>query len=263
MSEVKTSGGPRNVRKAASELLRSLRPWRKKLCIIFLFAVTASALNVLAPAVIKKLSDVIVLAGAAHTPIDMERIAHYGFILAGMYLAASLLSLTQNFMTASFSAAVTKSFRSRINSKINRLPLSYFDRHPAGDTLSRMTNDVDTLGQGLSDSLSSIVTSLTMVSGTILMMLVVNWRMAVLVLVMVPLSMAVIFMTIRFSQKYFVRQQKELGAINGQVEEVFPTISLYTPFTGSSVRRKALTKSTRSFPGRWSGRIFSAASCTR
>ena len=228
MSGAKLSGG----RTALSELLRALQPYRKKLCAILLLAIIASTLNVIAPAIIKKLSDVIVSAGVAHAPIGMERIAHYGIILAGMYLTASLLSLAQNFMTARSTAAVTHNYRSRINSKINRLPMAYFDRHSVGDTLSRMTNDVDTLGQGLSDSLNSMITGMVMVFGTIVMMFVIHWRMALLVLAMMPVSMAVIFMTIRFSQKYFVQQQKGLGSVNGQLEEAFSNHTVVYAFSG-------------------------------
>lgn len=238
MSIIKAVQILKNFSSLITGLLHTFRQYRRILCIIFVFAVTAASLNVIAPGIIKKMSDVIVLAEVNHTSVDMKKIAYYGIILAGMYSAASLLSLTQNFMTARFTSTLTRNYRSQINKKINRLPLSNFDSHSLGDILSRMTNDVDTLAQGLSDSLNSMVTSISMVLGTIIMMLFIYWRLAVLVILMMPLSMAVIFQTIRFSQKYFVRQQKQLGEINGQAEEIISNHTVVYAFNAQQSAQK-------------------------
>lgn len=145
----------------------------------------------------------------------------------------------QNAVAAKISSAIAEDYRNRMNAKINRLPLAYFDGHAAGDTLSRITNDTDVLAQGLGESLSKILTSITTIIGTVIMMFVCSPLMAVIVLAIIPLSSAVIVITVKFSQKYFMGQQKLLGGINGQVEEVFSNHTVVYSCCGQDKAQKA------------------------
>ena len=114
-----------------------------------------------------------------------------------------------------------KGLRSRISTKINKLPLKYFDRHQTGDILSRVTNDVDTVSQTLNQSLSQILTSVTTLVGVLIMMFSINWIMTLASLIVIPISAGLIAFVVKKSQKYFKTQQEYLGYVNGQVEEVY------------------------------------------
>lgn len=138
-----------------------------------------------------------------------------------LYIISAFLSFLQGYINAGISMDITFRFRRDIAAKINRLPLQYFDKVSQGEVLSRVTNDVDTVSQTLNQSLSQIITSTTSVIGILVMMFSISWTMTLIALVTVPMSMVVIRLVVRKSQKYFVQQQEYLGHVNGHVEEMF------------------------------------------
>lgn len=174
----------------------------------------------------------IVKAGFEHVAIDMAKIAYFGFILIGMYVGSGILNFLQGFIMARVTAVITKKYREDISKKINRLPLKYFDSNSIGDTLSRVTNDVDTLGQSLSNSLSSVISSVTMIIGSVIMMFVNSWMMTLVVIAIMPISLGLVMIIVKISQKHFVRQQRELGEINGQIEEIYSAHNVVKVFSG-------------------------------
>ena len=153
--------------------------------------------------------------------IDFAAISAIIIQVAILYTISGFLDFLQGYIMAGVSIDVTYRFRQDISTKINRLPMQYFDKVSQGEVLSRVTNDVDTVSQTLSQSLSQIITSVTTVVGIMVMMFTISWTMTLIALVTVPLSLVAISMVVRTSQKYFKQQQEYLGHVNGHVEEMF------------------------------------------
>jgi ATP-binding cassette subfamily B protein len=156
--------------------------------------------------------------------MDLEGIKSIGLLLLCMYLISFIFNYSQGFIMASVSNNFSKGLRNKISLKINKLPLKYFDGHNVGDTLSRVTNDVDTIGQSMNQSLGSIVTSVIMLIGSIVMMFATNWIMAITAIGSSLLGFIFMFIILSKSQKYFIERQKRLGEINGHIEETYSVI---------------------------------------
>ena len=153
--------------------------------------------------------------------IDFTAISAIIIQVAILYTISGFLDFLQGYIMAGVSIDITYRFRQDISTKINRLPLQYFDKVSQGEVLSRVTNDVDTVSQTLNQSLSQIITSVTSVVGIMIMMFTISWTMTLIALVTVPLSLVAISLVVRTSQKYFKQQQDFLGHVNGHVEEMF------------------------------------------
>ncbi len=150
----------------------------------------------------------------------------------GLYVLSTLLSYIQGWIISGVSIKVTYQFRKEIAEKINRLPLSYFDKTSQGEVLSRVTNDVDTISQTLNQSMSQMITSVVTVLGVMVMMISISWQMTLVALLILPLSMGIISLVIKQSQKYFKQQQDYLGHVNGHVEEMFGGHIVMKAFNG-------------------------------
>ncbi len=222
----------KNFKKSFVRLAKSLSVFKWMIFISLTFAIASSAINIGAPSVIESLTKVIFKAVNSGAAIKMARVAYFGIILICMYVGSSILNFLQSFIMAKVTAVITKKYREDISKKINRLPLKYFDNSSIGDVLSRVTNDVDTLGQSLSNSLSSVISSVTMILGSVIMMFVKGWLMTLVVLAIMPISLGLIMIIVKFSQKHFVKQQDELGNINGQIEEIYSAHNVVKVFTG-------------------------------
>ena len=153
--------------------------------------------------------------------IDFGWIGRTLMLLVGLYLASSGASFIQGWLMSSVSQKVVYRLRGEIARKISVVPLSYFGEHSKGDVLSRITNDVDTLGTSLNQSISQLVTSITQVIGVLVMMLSISLSLTGVTLLTLPVSVAIVMCVVHFSQKWFRAQQVELGAVNGMVEENF------------------------------------------
>ena len=138
-----------------------------------------------------------------------------------MYLCSAAFSFIQGWLMTGLSQKVCYDFRRQISEKINRLPLAYFEKRTVGEVLSRITNDVDTLGQSLNQSVTQLITSITTMIGVLIMMLSISPQMTLIALLILPVSLVLVMLVVRFSQKYFKAQQATLGVVNGQVEEVY------------------------------------------
>ena len=222
----------KNFKKSFARLAKSLSVFKWMIFISLAFAIASSAINIGAPSVIESLTKVIFKAVNSGAAIKMARVAYFGIILICMYVGSSILNFLQSFIMAKVTAVITKKYREDISKKINRLPLKYFDNSSIGDVLSRVTNDVDTLGQSLSNSLSSVISSVTMILGSVIMMFVKGWLMTLVVLAIMPISLGLIMIIVKFSQKHFVKQQDELGNINGQIEEIYSAHNVVKVLTG-------------------------------
>ncbi|MBO5884632.1 MAG: ABC transporter ATP-binding protein, partial [Clostridia bacterium] len=147
-----------------------------------------------------------------------------------MCVTSSIFSYFQGFLMSGVTAKATRKFRMQISEKINKLPLKYFDTQTHGDILSRITNDVDTIGQTLNQSLSSIVKSVTMFIGALVMMFVNSWQLTLITLAALPISLLFVMILVKISQKYFIQQQKSLGELNGIIEENYSAHNIVKTF---------------------------------
>ena len=152
-----------------------------------------------------------------------------------MYLLSSAFSFIQGWLMTGLSQKVCYDFRRQISQKIDRLPLAYFEKRTVGEVLSRITNDVDTLGQSLNQSITQLITSVTTMIGVLIMMLSISPRMTLIALLILPVSLALVLLVVRFSQKYFKAQQATLGVVNGQVEEIYSGHNVVKAFNREAV----------------------------
>ena len=220
---------PKDFKKASLQLLRFLRPFLAAMIVALVFAVVGTVLNLTGPNILGDLTaaiqqsflflpdqgDYLVQA------IDMDEIFRLCILLVVIYGAGLLCSYVQGLLMATVTQKNARNLRTAISEKINRLPLKYFDAHAVGDVLSRVTNDVDTIGQTLNQSITTFVTAVVMLVGSVIMMFVTNWIMALTAIGASLIGFILMFLIMGRSQKYFARQQRYLGEIDGHIEEVY------------------------------------------
>ena len=217
---------PKNFKKAMGKLISFIRPYLAAIIIALLFAVAGVVLNLIGPNALSDLTDVIQASflqnGAMGTfEMDTQRVLMLCIFLVVLYGAGLLCSYIQGVIMATVTQKNSKNLRTAISEKINVIPLSYFDTHSIGDVLSRVTNDVDMIGQTLNQSVVTLVTAVVMLLGSVIMMFVTNWIMAFTAIAASLIGFVVMFLIMGKSQKYFARQQRFLGEINGHIEESY------------------------------------------
>ena len=172
------------------------------------------------------------IKGFIEPKMDMDQLKTKSIILAIIYLLNSLFIYIEGIIMAYVGIGYSKKLRENISRKINRLPLKYFDSHETGDVLSRVTNDVDTIGINMSNTITSLVTNVTLFLGSIVMMFVTNWVMALTAIFASVFGFFVSFVLLKKSQKYFVQRQKELGDLNGHIEEIYSGHNVVKAYNG-------------------------------
>ena len=206
-------------------LLAELGLYKFRLIAVIVFAVLSTIFNIAGPKVLAKATTALATGWVAKLrgtgSIDFGYIGKILLILLVMYLVSAAFSFCQSWIMSGLSQKMCYDFRLQISEKINRLPLAYFEKRTVGEVLSRITNDVDTLGQSLNQSITQLITSITTMIGVLIMMLTISPTMTLIAILILPVSMALVLLVVRFSQKYFRAQQKVLGSVNGQVEEVY------------------------------------------
>lgn len=230
---------PKNFKKSVKNLIASFKGHYFVIILALAFAVASTTFNIVAPNIIKQMGELIVIGGLN---INLGKISYYGIILVCMYGISAILNYVQGIIMARISSRISQKYRSDIIKKINKLPLKYFDNNSYGDTLSRITNDVDTLGQSLNDSLSTTISSVTMILGAVIMMLANSPLLTLVMVVMTPISIGLIMLIVKMSQKYFLKQQQELGEINGQIEEIYSAHTVVTVFNGQKKAQEKFDK---------------------
>ena len=207
------------------QLVRTLGRYRLSLVTAIVFAILSTIFNIAGPKVLAKATTALATGWVAKLrgtgSIDFGYIGKILLILLVMYLVSAAFSFCQSWIMSGLSQKMCYDFRRQISEKINRLPLAYFEKRTVGEVLSRITNDVDTLGQSLNQSITQLITSITTMIGVLIMMLTISPTMTLIAILILPVSMALVLLVVRFSQKYFRDQQKVLGSVNGQVEEVY------------------------------------------
>lgn len=170
--------------------------------------------------------------------INMDAVVHTAVLLVVFYASATLLNFTQSFIMASVTQKISKTMRTDISQKINRLPLGYFDKTSYGDVLSRVTNDVDAIGQTMNQSIGTLVTSVTMFIGSLIMMFYTNWILALTAVFASVIGFTLMIVIMKKSQKYFSAQQKGLGNVNGYIEEIYSGHNIVKAYNGSRNAKK-------------------------
>jgi ATP-binding cassette, subfamily B, multidrug efflux pump len=218
------------------KLIAYLGGYRKAIIIVFVFAIASTAASIVGPKILgeatTKLFEGVIAQLSGTGSIDFNYIGRIVLITLGLYLVSALFAYIQGWIMADVSTNIAYRFRRDISEKMNRMPLRYFDGTTHGEVLSRITNDVDTVNQTLSQSLTQIITSVVTVVGVLVMMLSISWLMTLVALIIIPLSMIVVSLIIRQSQKYFKEQQDYLGHVNGHVEEMYGAHIVMKAFNG-------------------------------
>lgn len=219
MNGIQPIRGAKNFKKAIGKLVVFCRSYFPAIIIAMVFAVVGSTFTIIGP---EKLGDMtnLITEGLIYG-IDMAAVTEIAVFLVIIYSLSVLLSYLQGFIMATVTQRLTNNMRRDISVKINKLPLRYFDRTTYGDVLSRVTNDVDAIGQTLNQSVVTLASSLTMLIGVLIMMFTINWIMALTAIGSTLIGFLLMMIIMSKSQKHFIKQQQALGEINGQVEEVF------------------------------------------
>ena len=243
------------------KLLAYLKPYHFKICFVMVFAVCSTIFNILGPKVLAKATDKLsegIMAKVANTGgIDFNYIVKILLILVVLYAASSLFSYIMGWIISGVSQDAAFSLRKDISEKMNRLPLSYFDKHTSGDILSRVTNDIDTIAQSLNQSLSTLISNVVTLVGIFIMMLTISWQMTLIAVVVLPVSMTMISLVMKHSQKYFIQQQNSLGDVNGHIEEMYGGHQVVKAFNGEEKSVEQFEKYNESlYTSAWKSQFF-------
>ena len=219
---------PEKFKKTLKEMARYLKPYFPLILIAVVASVIATILQIIGPDKLKLITDEItkglpkmVKGKPVMAAIDMDNVKSITMMLVIFYGSSLLLNLLQRFIMADVTQKISKSFREKIANKVNKLPFSYFDNTTFGDILSRVTNDVDTISQSLNQSVGSLLTSVVMLVGTVVMMIYNSGILTVTTILSSFVGFVFIIIIMKKSQKHFKAQQENLGDINGQIEEVY------------------------------------------
>ena len=206
-------------------LLAEMARYRLALGVVMVFAVLSTVFNIVGPKILSKATTALATGWVAQITgtggIDFAYIGRILLLLLGIYLLSGGFSFVQYWLMSGVSQKMCYDFRRQISEKINRLPLAYFEKRTVGEVLSRITNDVDTMGQALNQCVTQLITSVTTMAGVLIMMLSISPAMTGIALLILPVSLILVLCVVRISQKYFKQQQATLGVVNGQVEEVY------------------------------------------
>ena len=216
---------PKDLTGTLRRLLGTMGKFRAAFIAVLVFAMLSTIFNIAGPKILAEATTALATGWYAMITgtgsIDFGYIGQILLILLGMYLLSACFSFVQGWLMSGVSQRLCYDLRRQISEKINRLPLAYFERRTVGEVLSRITNDVDTLGQSLNQSVTTLITSITTMIGVLIMMLSISPAMTLIAILILPVSICLVLLVVRFSQKYFRAQQKYLGDVNGQVEEVY------------------------------------------
>lgn len=229
---------PKNLKKALGELAVHCKRFFPAVIIAVLLAMAAAVFSLIGPNKLQDMTDII--QKGLMNGIDIEGVEDIAFTLVVLYSLGFIFNYIQGFIMATVTQKVTKDLRTGISYKINKVPLSYYNKTSIGDVLSRVTNDVDTIGQTMNQSVGMLVTAVTMFLGSLIMMFYTNWIMAVTAVLTTIIGFGLMMFIMSKSQKHFIRQQRELGRINGHIEEVYSGHNVVKVYNG-------VDKATREF----------------
>ena len=216
---------PKDLKKSLASLMRYMGRYKFGIFAVMIFAACSTVFSVIGPKVLgsatTELYNGLLAKIQGSGVIDFGKIGQILLFVLGLYLCSALLSFVQGWIMTGITQKVCYRLRKEISQKINRMPMQYFESRTYGEVLSRITNDVDTLGQGLNQSITTIITATATMIGVLIMMLSISPLMTLIAIIILPVSMSLIGLVTKKSQKFFCAQQEYLGKINGQVEEIY------------------------------------------
>ena len=247
---------------AVKKLLRYMSKYKIRLIGMMIFAVVGTVFNIVGPKILGKatteLFNGLVAKVNGTGGIDFDKIGKILLWTLGLYLCSAAFSFVQGFIMTGISNDVSYSLRKDISGKMNRLPMKYYESRTYGEVLSRITNDVDTLQQGLNQCITQLITSVTTLIGVFIMMLSINVWMTLCALLILPCSMFIISKVMKRSQKYFRQQQKYLGDVNGQVEEVYAGQNIVKAFNKEDAVMATFEETNKKlYESGWKSQFFS------
>lgn len=244
------------------KLVKYMSVYKVQILFVAVFAVCGTVFNIVGPKILGKATTEIfnglVSKVSGGSGMDFGKIGQILLITLGLYVVSALCSFIQGMIMTGISQKTTYRLRKDITEKVNRMPMDYFDTKPVGEVLSRVTNDVDTLGQSLNQSATQLITSVTTLIGVLVMMLSISPLMTVVALLILPISVGLISFVMKHSQKYFSGQQEYLGNVNGQVEEVYSGHNVIKAFNKEDdVIREFDRTNDKLYESAWKSQFFS------
>ena len=233
---------PKNFKGTLRKLLRCLGAYRFALALVLVLALASTAFGIVGPKILSTATTELAtglgrkLSGLGG--IDFGKIGKILLTVLALYLVSAACSFFQSWILAGVTQKLAYRLRGEISAKIHRMPLRYFERGTVGDVLSRITNDVDTMSSGMAQSVTQLVTNVTLLIGVLVMMLRISWLMTLIALIMLPVTGVLTSRIVKRSQRYFVAQQKNLGDINGKVEETYAGHNVVCAFNREGATQK-------------------------
>ena len=224
------------------EFIKTMKPFYKSIIAASLAIVVSTVLSIFAPQWLSKLTDEIT-SGAAHKNINLQKIAELAFILIGFYAGGAILNYAASFIMAGVTQKFAFGMRRSVSQKINRIPLKYYDGHQYGDTLSIVTNDIDTVSQSLEQAVTMLLSSAFMLVGVLIAMFVTRWEMALTALLIVPLMFGMLIFISKYAMPQFRKRQEILGELDGKIEENFTGLNIIKSFGAGERKRGEFEKS--------------------
>lgn len=236
MGDIMRVDKPSSFMGAMKKIFAYLNRYRAAFVVAIILAAIGTALTLIGPDIISRMTDLI-SDGLLPGTIDLEAVVALAVILIVIYLASFVLTTIQNYIMATISQRTAERLRTDVSQKINRLPLKYFDRSRTGDILSRVTNDIDTFGSAMGESIGMFISSVVLLIGSVFMMLITNVTMAVAAVASTVVGFVLMIVLVRISQKHFVKRQADLGAMNGHVEEMYTNHLVVKAYNGQKLAK--------------------------
>lgn len=227
---------PQNFKQTMGKLIRYCKPFIPAIIIALIAAIGGTIFQIISPDILKDITNEIVKG--LQTGIDLDAVINMAVVLIFFYAASALFSFMQSFIMATMTQKISKSLRTGISEKINKLPLKYFDKVSYGNILSRATNDVDAVGQTLNQSIGSLVSAIAMFIGSLVMMFYTSWILAFTAVGATIIGFVLMTVIMKKSQKHFTAQQRELGNIGGHIEEVYSGHNVVKVYNGGTAAKE-------------------------
>lgn len=233
-------------KKNIAKLLGQMKPYLIMIAVSLVFTLAATVLSIYAPQILSKLVNAITEPLGLGEKIDMSQIANFAVILIIFYVSNAICTYVSSYLMITVSQKLCYRLRKDVSDKLNKVPLKYFDSHAYGDTLSIVTNDIDTIGNSMNQAVSMVIQSVFMLAGVLIAMFVTCWQLALTVLIAVPVMIVLLGIIMKFSQPQFRKQQNELGVIEGKVEENFSGQLVIKAFNAEQKTAKDFEQTNRS-----------------
>ena len=263
----KQQGSPqkaKDFKKAMRKLLSYLKPYRLSLVVVVIFAILSSIFSIVGPKILGNATTEIYsgimgkILGTNSAGINFIAIGKILLVLLVLYLLSAGFSYIQSYIVAGIVQKMSYSFRKQISEKMNRMPLKYFDKRSKGDVLSILTNDVGMISENLNQSLTQVITSIVTLIGVLIMMFSISWIMTLIAIIILPVSGLLMGSIVKKSQKYFTEQQKYLGKVNGEVEEIYGGHNVVKAFNGEESAYESFEKLNKTlYSSAWKSQFLS------